>query len=213
MCRPGELTAKYFASKTCLISFLKPFQWRWNCLVSVYYLTPGGFHNGHQNRWVVTDTSWSLAVAVHTRGSIPTAEFLFFSDLGRMILEPEIRMDHYILFLIYQFKCIAVTWGLFGIFNRGKKVFKNYTLQPRIQWAGHINYEYILYFCRHSQNDFMWEFFQIRGNFRNIFSVFWLCLFLSFRCLLYFSSPFYKYTHAGIPLVFNDLEYRIEHAE
>lgn len=143
MCRPGELTAKYFASKTCLISFLKPFQWRWNCLVSVYYLTPGGFHNGHQNRWVVTDTSWSLAVAVHTRGSIPTAEFLFFSDLGRMILEPEIRMDHYILFLIYQFKCIAVTWGLFGIFNRGKKVFKNYTLQPRIQWAGHINYEYI----------------------------------------------------------------------
>lgn len=71
MCRPGELTAKYFASKTCLISFWKPFQWRWNCLVSVHDLTPGGLHNGQENRWVVTDTSCSVAGAAHTRGSIP----------------------------------------------------------------------------------------------------------------------------------------------
>lgn len=82
---------------------------------------------------------------------------------------------------------------MFGAFNRGKKGFKNYTLQPRIHWAGWINCEYILYFLScHLQTDFMLAFFQIRGGFRSFFlySLAMLASFL-FLCLLHYPILYY----------------------
>lgn len=225
----GVNCKKYFASKTCLISFLKPFQWRWNCLVSVYYLTPGGFHNGHQNRSVVTDTSWSL-FTLGDPVTITTAEsFLhFFSDVwpgyswcqwwGWVIT---------LSFLICQFKCGLRSHKLCSVCLTGeKKVLKITPCSPEfIGYVGETVSIYCIFFIPIFRLILCWSFSKLEVISGVFFYIFSLCLLLSFsyllsniiilyfRCLLHFSSPFYKYyTHAGI-LVFDDLADRTEHAE
>lgn len=141
---------------------------------------------------------------------------------------PVMRLGHYTLLLICQFKCGLRSHKLCLVCLTGeKKVLKITPCSPEFTGQGGetVNIYYIflvaifrMFLC--------WSFSKLEVISGVFFYIFSLCSLLSFscllsniilldfRCLLHFSSPFYKnHTHLGIPLVFDDLADRTEHAE